>query len=616
MTSRSAGPTSTPARGRRARRAAAVLAALATAVALVALVSPGSASAAPRTAAAPDLGPNVRVYDPSMSVAAIRASVDAIYEEQVDNEMGASRYTLLFKPGTYGTREEPLIVQVGYYTEVAGLGALPTDVVINGHVDVYNRCLAPDNCIALNNFWRSLSNLTINVMGLSDCRASGNFWAASQAAPMRRVNIVGGNLTLMDYCTAGPQFASGGFIADSRTGFVVNGSQQQYLVRNSEIGGWSNAVWNQVFSGVDGAPATSFPSPPYTTLVTTPVSRERPFLYVDADGTWQVRVPSATADSSGVTWANGQTPGRSIPLSDFFVARPTDSVTTINSQLARGKHLLLTPGVYDTDRSITVRRADTVVLAMGLASLTARGGAVPLVIGDVPGVVVGGLMVDAGPVSSPALVRVGSGRAATRSDAGNPTTLLDVFLRVGGPFAGRATVGLEVNSDHTLLDDIWAWRADHGQGVGWTVNPAEHGVVVNGDDVTATGLFSEHFREYNTVWNGERGRTVFYQNELPYDAPDQTAWQHDGVLGWAGYKVADTVRTHELWGGGSYIYTNVDPTIHATRGFEVPVTPGVRLHSLLTVQLGAGTLDHVVNDTGAPVDSSAVGVPSNVVSFP
>ena len=616
MTSRSAGPTSTPARGRRARRAAAVLAALATAVALVALVSPGSASAVPRTAAAPDLGPNVRVYDPSMSVAAIRASVDAIYEEQVDNEMGASRYTLLFKPGTYGTREEPLIVQVGYYTEVAGLGALPTDVVINGHVDVYNRCLAPDNCIALNNFWRSLSNLTINVMGLSDCRASGNFWAASQAAPMRRVNIVGGNLTLMDYCTAGPQFASGGFIADSRTGFVVNGSQQQYLVRNSEIGGWSNAVWNQVFSGVDGAPATSFPSPPYTTLVTTPVSRERPFLYVDADGTWQVRVPSATADSSGVTWANGQTPGRSIPLSDFFVARPTDSVTTINSQLARGKHLLLTPGVYDTDRSITVRRADTVVLAMGLASLTARGGAVPLVIGDVPGVVVAGLMVDAGPVSSPALVRVGSGRAATRSDAGNPTTLLDVFLRVGGPFAGRATVGLEVNSDHTLLDDIWAWRADHGQGVGWTVNPAENGVVVNGDDVTATGLFSEHFREYNTVWNGERGRTVFYQNELPYDAPDQTAWQHDGVLGWAGYKVADTVRTHELWGGGSYIYTNVDPTIHATRGFEVPVTPGVRLHSLLTVQLGAGTLDHVVNDTGAPVDSSAVGVPSNVVSFP
>ena len=107
---------------------------------------------------------------------------------------------------------------------------------------------------------------------------------------------------------------------------------------------------------------------------------------------------------------------------------------------------------------------------------------------------------------------------------------------------------------------------------------------------------------------------MFFQNELPYDAPDQSAWQHDGVLGCAAYKVADTVRTHELWGGGSYVYTNVGPSLHASHGFEVPVTPGVRLHDLLTVQLGAGTIDHVVNDTGAP--TGAVGVPSTVASYP
>jgi hypothetical protein len=163
-------------------------------------------------------------------------------------------------PGTYGTKASPLDFQVGYYTEVAGLGASPTDLTINGHVDVYNRCLTPTNCIALDNFWRSLSNLTINVMGLSGCRASGDFWAVSQAAPMRRVNITGGNLTLLDYCTAGPQFASGGFISDSQTGFIINGSQQQFLVRDSSIGGWSNGVWNQVFSGVKGAPPQSFSS--------------------------------------------------------------------------------------------------------------------------------------------------------------------------------------------------------------------------------------------------------------------------------------------------------------------------------------------------------------------
>src|SRR6185437_10047547 len=153
---------------------------------------------------------------------------------------------------------------------------------INGHIDVYNQCLAADNCIALTNFWRSMANLTINVTGESGCRSSADFWAVSQAAPMRRVNITGGNLSLMDYCTAGPQFASGGFIADSAFsgGTVINGSQQQFLVRNSNLDGWTNAVWNQVFAGTIGAPAQSFPNPPYTTLDTNPASRERPFLYV------------------------------------------------------------------------------------------------------------------------------------------------------------------------------------------------------------------------------------------------------------------------------------------------------------------------------------------------
>ena len=214
------------------------------------VVSVGAAAAGPgkHPAPPPDFGANVVVFDPSMSTSQIQARVDAIAAQQVDDEMGSGRYALLFKPGTYGSAAQPLTFQVGYYTEVAGLGASPTDVTINGHVDVYNRCLAPDNCIALDNFWRSLSNLTINVMGLSGCRSSADFWAVSQAAPMRRVKINGGNLTLLDYCTAGPQYASGGFISDSQTGFVINGSQQQFLVRDSSIGGWSNGVWNQVFS--------------------------------------------------------------------------------------------------------------------------------------------------------------------------------------------------------------------------------------------------------------------------------------------------------------------------------------------------------------------------------
>jgi hypothetical protein len=167
-----------------------------------------------------------------------------------------------------------------------------------------------------------------------------------------------------------------------------------------------------------------------------------------------------------------------------------------------------------------------------------------------------------------------------------------------------------------VLDDIWAWRADHGSGVGWTVNPARTGVVVNGDDVAASGLFVEHYQNYEVIWNGERGSTVFFQNEMPYDPPNQAAWQHDGVLGFAAYKIADHVTSHEGWGLGSYIYTNADPTLHASHAFETPVRSGVRLHDLLTVSLNkAGSIDHVVNDTGGPVTPTYQG-PSTVTSYP
>ncbi len=579
-----------------------------------------AAAAAPPPAGAPDFGPNVVVFDPNMPTADIQARLDAIAAQQVDNEFGTQRYTVLFKPGTYGTTTSPLTFQVGYYTEVAGLGAAPGDVTINGHVDVYNRCLAPDNCLALVNFWRSLSNLTINVTGLSDCRGSADFWAVSQAAPMRRVHITGGNLTLMDYCTAGPQYASGGFIADSQTGFVINGSQQQFLVRDSSIGGWSNGVWNQVFSGVTGAPPQSFSTtpfnpPPYTTLATSPVTRERPFLYVDSAGRYSVFVPAVRHDSSGTTWSSGPGAGSSIPLDDFFVARPTDDVKDINSALASGRSLIFTPGVYHLDRTIDVKRPDTVVLGLGFATLVPENGITAMSVADVKGVKIAGLLIDAGPVSSDTLLRVGT-KNAHKSDPADPTSLHDVFFRIGGATAGKATTSLVVNSDDVILDDIWAWRADHGNGVGWTVNTGDTGVVVNGDDVTAYGLFVEHYQRYEVLWNGERGRTIFFQNEMPYDPPDQAAWAHDGVNGFAAYKVADDVQTHEGWGLGSYCFFTVNPTIHATRAFEVPVAPGVKLHDLLTVSLGGvGTIDHVVNDTGAAAQGAAT-IPVNIVSFP
>jgi len=586
-----------------------------------------AAAASPAHPATPNFGPNVTIFDPSMPVSQIQAALDATHAAQVDNEMGTNRYAYLFKPGTYGTAEQPLQVKVGYYTEIAGLGASPTDVVINGKVEVYNRCLADggtSNCLALVNFWRTLSNLSISInsAGQDGCRSSANFWAVSQAVSLRRLNITGANLSLMDYCTAGPQYASGGFIADSKLPFVVNGSQQQWLTRNSEVAGWSNGVWNQVFSGVVGAPDDSaFPNPPYTTLATTPVSREKPYLFVDAKGKYNVRVPSALKNASGISWANRVTPGRTIPLSDFYLAKPSDSVGAINLQLALGKHLLLTPGVYDIARSIKVWRPNTVVLGLGHATLTAVNGSIPLDVADVPGVIIAGVAIDAGLKESPVLLRVGKKHGFGLSLASNPTTLSDVYFRVGGPHVGKANIALEVNSDNVLIDHTWVWRGDHGvEGLTdterWNTNTGRYGAVINGDNVTATGLFVEHFQRYNTVWNGDNGTTILYQNELPYDPPTQADWMNGSVEGYAGYKVGDQVKNHTLHGAGVYVFNQNNPSIHTENGFEVPQTPGVKLHHIMTVNLSAGTIDHVVNGVGDPADTTKIGVPVYIAQYP
>jgi hypothetical protein len=272
-----------------------------------------------------------------MQQADIQAKVNAIYAQQADNEMGTARYALLFAPGTYGSQTNPLDIPVGYYTEVDGLGQDPSAVTINGGVTAIGK----NGSGALDTFWRSVSNLTIHVVPTADgCHTGNEMWAVSQAAPMRRVDVKDFT-TFMPYCE-NPNFASGGFVADSRLeGGALNGSQQQFYVRNTDLGaGWSNYVWNQVFSGDTNAPAQDFGSgAAYTTLAQTPVSKEKPYLYIDSSGTWNVFVPSAQTNSVGPTWANGHTPGSAIGLSQFFVATPSDSVSTINAALSRGLNL-------------------------------------------------------------------------------------------------------------------------------------------------------------------------------------------------------------------------------------------------------------------------------------
>ena len=141
-------------------------------------------------------------------------------------------------------------------------------------------------------------------------------------------------------------------------GQVGAGSQQQWSSRNSEWGSWTGSNWNMVFVGVVHAPEGEWPQPPYTKVAQTPVVREKPFLMVDAEGRYSVRVPALRPDSAGITWRGGATPGKSIPIGKFYIAHAgEDTAATMNAQLEAGKNLLLTPGIYDLAEPIRVTRA-------------------------------------------------------------------------------------------------------------------------------------------------------------------------------------------------------------------------------------------------------------------
>jgi hypothetical protein len=138
----------------------------------------------------------------------------------------------------------------------------------------------------------------------------------------------------------------------------------------------------------------------------------------------------------------------------------------------------LTPGIYSLDGPINVLRPDTVVLGLGFPTLVPKQGSASMKVASVPGVKLSGLIFDAGPVNSPVLLKVGQGPSNSPSkqgDPNDPTLIQDVFFRIGGGTPGQATTSLEVDNDNVIIDDIWAWRADHGNGVGWTSNTADTG---------------------------------------------------------------------------------------------------------------------------------------------
>jgi hypothetical protein len=219
-------------------------------------------------------------------------------------------------------------------------------------------------------------------------------------------------------------------------------------------------------------------------------------------------------------------------------------------------------------------------------------------------VVLSGLIVDAGPVRSEVLVQIGTPDSHC-GDASDPTALSDLFVRVGGASPGTATTSVEINSNHVIIDDAWLWRADHGTGVGWTANVADHGLIVNGNDVTALGLFVEHYQKDQVIWNGAGGTTIFYQSEFPYDPPSQRAWMDGTSDGYPSYVVTTKAKTHRATGLAIYAVNWFAVTLHVSHAIQVPRSANVRFRSMSTgVIIGLGGIRHVISNAGNPADAA------------
>ncbi len=538
----------------------------------------------------PLLGENVFLFDPGMDMDHLQAVIDTIADRLTgrDGEFSKNRYALLFKPGEYH-----LDIRVGYYMQVLGLGESPEDVVIVGAVRSNSR--RPGGGHVLTNFWRSVENLTI----VPD-PDSINIWGVSQAAPMRRVHVKG-HLKLHDN-----GYSSGGFLADSRVdGEIIFGSQQQWFSRNSQWEACSGGAWNIFSLGVVNAPGTNWPEGPYTSLQTTPASREKPYLAF-IDGELWLKVPETRINSTGPSWIDGTGDKNALRINDFYIAFPDrDNPASLNSALKKGMNLLFTPGIYNLESSLKVTRPGTVITGLGMPSLVPESGNPVMEVSDIDAVTISGLLLDAGPEHSEVLMQIGE-RGSDLPHSTYPSWLFDIFVRVGGPAEGSATTCVEVNSNDVFLDHIWLWRADHGNGVGWDRNLSDNGIVVNGDRVTVYGLFNEHHQGYQTIWNGNGGRVYLYQSEMPYDPPTVESWKHGTTGGFASYKVADHVQTHEAWGVGVYCVFYEAPVV-VDRAIETPPALESSIHHKFTFWLNGNedsVIRNIINDQGESVHKS------------
>ena len=492
-----------------------------------------------------------------------------------------NRTVILFAPGQY----QDCAFQVGYYTQVLGLGANVRDVQFIGkkggpYCPAYDKDCHGGS--SLDTFWRCAENFT--------CRHA-LLWAVSQAAPLRRIHAQG-DLILSD----GAAYASGGHLANAQVdGDLVFGSQQQFLARSVGIGNKIDlCAWSTVL--VDCTQKVPPASESVTVHVPT-VTVEKPYLVLDQHKRYKLHVPQprfaqpTTSDHAPIMGLGPILTADTDDIRDFsqvYVAKAKISNNTgeyeldkdvarkINMALKQGKDVVLSPGIFYLSESVQMMVPNQVLLGIGMATLVAPTDGNPCiqVPPRLPGIRVAGIMLEASRLEenmlfskhkTASLMEWGVQGVSDPGVAANPGVMSDVFARVGGSSLDRAVstnIMIRIHSGHVLGDNLWLWRADHvelGQhelpnfpplSYHQTLEgevPVQTGLEVNGDNVTIHGLAVEHTTEHQVIWNGENGCVQFYQCELPYDVSTDF-----GLQNYMGYKVNPNVRQHNLGGAGVY----------------------------------------------------------------
>ena len=531
-------------------------------------------------------GDHVCVFDSSQSQGSITNVVNNVNAQMQDNEFGSNGYALLFKPGNYSTTN----VEVGYYTQVAGLGLHPDDTTI-GNVQVTHL----RNNTSLDTFWRSAENFKV---------PGNDVWAVSQASPMRNVDIAG---TLV-LALGDNHYASGGFLGNVTVGTgITSKGQQQWLTRNVTMGQWFDpGVWNMVFVGTIGAPHEgNWNNAPNTVVNVTANIQEKPYLIFDnSKNAFEMVVPKYdNAPSQGASDLSIN--ASIIPQSQFVVVNPSMSASDINAaiQAKSGSPcaVIFTPGQYNLDATININQANTVVYGLGVPVLTGRSPHKAIMQINGSGAKIAGILFEAGSndaisAADPSLLQVGI-NGQDHGDSNDPTTLSDVYCRVGGRVEAQTQSCITVNDSYTILDNLWLWRADHGVGAGnWAQDAAQAGLIVNGHDVTAYALAVEHFRGNQVMWNGDNGKVYFYQSELPYDVPANFAVP-------ASFKIADQVNNFNGYGFGVYsVFRNTSGATYSQAAIETPDHSGIALYHMVDVNININksaseTIKHVVHTT-------------------